>query len=228
MNFLPVFLRRITFALALLLATGAVFAAEPVTNRYAGTIDGFAKQDARTPPPAHPVLFLGSSTFTMWKDVGAVFSDLPVLNRAFGGSQLSDQLFWFDRVAKPYAPSKVVIYCGENDLAGGKSIEQVLADGCAFFARLEDAFPNVPIIYVSIKPSLKRWAIWPKIQEANLRFRKECAKQSNRRFVDTTAAMLGVDGKPLPDIWKEDGLHMNPKGYAIWIPILRKALDDAK
>lgn len=228
MNSLPVFLRRITFALALLLATGAVFAAEPVTNRYAGAIDSFAKQDARTPPPAHPVLFLGSSTFTMWKDVGAVFSDLPVLNRAFGGSQLSDQLFWFDRVAKPYAPSKVVIYCGENDLASKKSVDHVVADGRTLFERLETTFPNVVILYVSIKPSPSRESLWPAFREANARFREECAKHPNRVFVDIVPAMLGADGRPFPDIWMQDRLHMNEKGYALWIPVLRKALDEAK
>lgn len=220
--------RCFALALALLLAAGTALAAEPVTNRYAGTIDGFAKQDARTPPPAHPVLFLGSSSFTMWQDVGAAFPDLPVLNRGFGGSQISDQLIWFNRVAKPYAPSKIVIYCGENDLASGKSVAQVLADGRALFERLEEAFPNVPILYVSMKPSPKRWAIWPKFQEANALLREECAKRPNRRFVDITAAMLGADGKPLPDIWKPDELHMNEKGYALWIPVLRKALDEAK
>ena len=74
----------------------------------------------------------------------------------------------------------------------------------------------------------KRWAIWPKFQEANALLREECAKRPNRRFVDVTSAMLGADGKPLPDIWKPDQLHMNEKGYAIWVPILRKALDEAK
>jgi lysophospholipase L1-like esterase len=219
---------RLVLALTLLLPAGAAFAAEAVTNRYSRSIEAFEAQDAAKPPPAHPVLFLGSSSFTLWKDVGAAFPDLPVLNRGFGGSHLSDQLFFFDRVAKPYAPSKVVIYCGENDLAGGKSVEQVVADGRALFERLEAAVPNVPILYVAMKPSLARWKLWPKFQEANALFRDECAKKPNRRFVDVTAAMLGADGQPLPDIWKPDGLHMNEKGYALWVPILRKALDEAK
>lgn len=228
MKALPFPFRRFALALVLLLAAGAAFAAEPVTNRYAGTIDGFAKLDAAKPPPEHPVLFLGSSTFTKWKDVGAAFPDLPILNRGFGGSQFSDQLFWFDHVAKPYAPSKVVIYCGENDLAAKKSVDQVVADGRALFERLEATFPNVVILYVSIKPSPSREPLWPAFREANARFREECAKRPNRVFVDIVPAMLGADGRPFPEIWLQDRLHMNEKGYALWIPVLRKALDEAK
>ena len=41
-------------------------------------------------------------------------------------------------------------------------------------------------------------------------------------FVNTFDLMLGPDGLPRPDIYVEDQLHMNPKGYAIWRKPLRR------
>jgi lysophospholipase L1-like esterase len=41
-----------------------------------------------------------------------------------------------------------------------------------------------------------------------------------RKYVDVTAAMLGTDGQPKPDIFLKDRLHMNRKGYELWKPII--------
>ena len=36
--------------------------------------------------------------------------------------------------------------------------------------------------------------------------------------------MLGEDGEPLPDIFVDDGLHLNAAGYAIWAEAVRPYL----
>ena len=43
-------------------------------------------------------------------------------------------------------------------------------------------------------------------------------------FVDVWEPMLTEDGKPNPDLFVEDGLHMNEKGYVIWTRLVRESL----
>jgi lysophospholipase L1-like esterase len=43
-------------------------------------------------------------------------------------------------------------------------------------------------------------------------------------FIDVFHLMLGPNGLPRPDIFREDGLHMNAKGYAIWKEAIEPSL----
>ena len=58
--------------------------------------------EAANPPPTNAILFVGSSSIRVWPNLAATFPNHPVLNRGFGGSQMSEVLFYFDRVvARP-------------------------------------------------------------------------------------------------------------------------------
>ena len=41
-------------------------------------------------------------------------------------------------------------------------------------------------------------------------------KKKHSAFIDVYSKMLNSDGKPMDDIFLDDKLHMNNKGYAIW------------
>ena len=99
--------------------------ADPDPNRFAAEIKAFAEWDSRNAVPADPVLFVGSSSIRLWRTHES-FPDLPVVNRGFGGSQVSDLLHFADRVVFPYKPSVIVFYAGDNDLAAGKSAQRGL------------------------------------------------------------------------------------------------------
>jgi len=49
-------------------------------------------------------------------------------------------------------------------------------------------------------------------------------KRDDLAYIDIVPAMLKPDGTP-KDIFVQDNLHMTPEGYAIWTPIVTKALD---
>ena len=36
--------------------------------------------------------------------------------------------------------------------------------------------------------------------------------------------MLGPDGQPRPEIFLDDGLHMNAQGYTIWTNLVHDAI----
>lgn len=174
--------------------------------------------------PKGAVLFVGSSSIRMWKTVAADFPDLKVINHGFGGSQIADCTAYADRLIRPFAPSKIVLYAGDNDLAGGRSAEQLLADFREFVATVRNSFPATPIYFISVKPSPSRWRLAEKVKAANKLIADYVATEKNLHFINVFDAMLGPDGKPDPSLFIADNLHMNAKGYALWTRIIGKEI----
>ena len=44
-------------------------------------------------------------------------------------------------------------------------------------------------------------------------------------FVDIWTEMLGPSGEPRPELFVEDQLHMNERGYEIWTRVLRPVVE---
>ena len=197
---------------------------DPDPARFQSAIDAFQKQNRAQPPPDGAILFVGSSSIRMWP-TDARFPDLPVVNRGFGGSQISDVLHFFDEVVVPAAPRAVVFYAGDNDVADGKSAERVLQDYRAFAERVHARFPEADLLYLPIKPSLSRWRMWPEMARANEAVRRLSEDDDRLHYVDLATPMLGANGRPRPDLFLEDGLHLNERGYDLWTEILRPRLD---
>ena len=170
------------------------------------------------------MLFIGSSTIRIWKSLPRDFPELTVINRGFGGSQIADSTRYADRIAIPYHPSRIVMYAGDNDLAAGKTSEQVLEEFQDFVKKIRSALPYVPITFISIKPSIARWKIVDRIKKANSLIKEFAQGEKSIDFVDIYPAMLGADGKPRPELFRPDGLHMNANGYAILISALKPRL----
>lgn len=189
-------------------------------------VQKFKTADSAAFPAANQVLFIGSSSFTMWKDVQTYFPDRKILNRAFGGSTLADVIRYRYDVIFPYQPKQIVIYCGENDFASSDTVtvELVMQRFTTLFNYIRAKYKNVPVAYVSMKPSPSRVHLLNKYKEANQKIKSFLATKPNTKFVDVYNAMLNENGEPMPDIFLKDNLHMNAKGYAIWKTKLEKVL----
>ncbi|HEY2343709.1 MAG TPA: GDSL-type esterase/lipase family protein, partial [Chthoniobacteraceae bacterium] len=133
-------------------APAATAAATPATAapRFASEIAAFEKSDAEHPPEKGAVLFIGSSSIRLWKSLAQDFPNQHVLNRGFGGSEISDSIGYIDRIVVPYAPRLIVMYAGGNDIHSGKSAERVIDDFKTFVEKVRGKLPNVPIDYISI------------------------------------------------------------------------------
>lgn len=184
-------------------------------------IGAFLEIDKKQSPPANAILFTGSSTVRMWTSLRDDFPQFNVINRGFGGSRLDDLVFFAPQIVLPYKPKKIVVYSGENDIEAKEPAENALSDFKAFIAFRDKNLPKTPIIYISMKPSILRWNLWPEMNRGNELIKAEIARHKNVRYVDIAKKMLGPDGgKPPSDIFVADGLHLNAKGYAI----IREAL----
>lgn len=192
--------------------------------KWDGEMNKFAALDEEKMPEKNGILFVGSSSIRMW-DTDASFPDLDVTNRGFGGSQTSDVLYHFDKVVKKYEPSKIVFYCGDNDIAKGKSPQKVICDFKAFMKLVYEELPEgATVYYLPIKPSLKRWEMWDEMNEVNMAIKKFADQVEQLEYVDTATVLLTEEGKPRDDIFMKDGLHLNETGYNLWNPVVRKAI----
>ena len=183
---------------------------------FRNEIEAFRNADSVTVPEPGLIVFTGSSSIRGWHELDTYFPERRVINRGFGGSRWSDALYYFDDIVTPYQPGQVVLYSGENDIAAGKSPRTVKRLFKAFYKRFTNEFPDTPLIYVSIKPSIARWAMFEDMQKANTMIRRYIRRKKHVDYVDVVPGMLDENGKPLPEIFLGDGLHMNPSGYAIW------------
>jgi lysophospholipase L1-like esterase len=199
-------------------------------NRFAQEIKAFADWDSKNAIPAAPVLFVGSSSIRLWHTHES-FPDLPVINRGFGGSQISDIIHFTDRVVLPYQARVIVFYAGNNDIAAGKSAQRVLEDWRKFVKLVQASQPTARVIFLAINPSRSRWPFWPDVKKANELIQAFCKGDPRLIFADGSALFLGADGMPDASLFANDQLHLNAQGYAVWTkaltPILQKALTSA-
>jgi lysophospholipase L1-like esterase len=210
-------------AMALLSPRLASAQNDPDPGRFAEEIAAFEAWDLKNARPDSPVLFTGSSSIRFWH-TGIYFPDLPVVNRGFGGSHISDVNFYLGRAVLKYAPRAIVFYAGDNDIASGKTPEHVVEDYKVFVARVHALLPEVEIFFIPIKPSLARWALWPQMSRANAMIAEYTAGSPRLHYIDVATPMIGVDGTPRPEFFLEDGLHLNRDGYDLWAQIARPQL----
>lgn len=200
--------------LFLLVAVATNIQAQP----FADEIAAFKKKDAVSFPPKHAILFVGSSSFRKWTDVQNYFPGYPIINRGFGGSTLPDVIRYEKDIIFPYQPKQIVIYCGENDVAASDTITGtiVFERFKKLFTDIRTKFPNIPIAFISLKPSPSRWSMRDRMMKANQLIKDYLKHKKNAVFINVWNSMLGKNGEPMKEIFVEDYLHMNAKGYAIW------------
>lgn len=192
-------------------------------SRWESAIAAFEKQDLQKPPPKQAILFVGSSSIRLW-DLAKSFPELDVINRGFGGSHIADSAHFADRLILKHQPRLVVVYAGDNDLAAGKTPEQLLADYQSLVSAIHKALPKTPIAFIAIKPSLDRWHLYDQQCKTNALIVGFCKKDERLFFIDIVKPMLGKDGKPRPELFVADGLHLSPRGYELWAKIVKPYL----
>ena len=188
-------------------------------------IESFKKQDSIVFPTHYKTLFIGSSSFTFWKSIKKDLPEYEPLNRAFGGSTLLDVIRYRKDIIDKYNPERIVIYCGENDIASSDTITgTVVFDRFKLlYKHIRERFPTINIYYFSMKPSPSRWSMKERMLDGNRKIEKFCKKEKNVYFISIWDEML-LDSKPNPTLFIEDKLHMNSKGYEIWVQKIRKSI----
>jgi lysophospholipase L1-like esterase len=184
-------------------------------------IQSFKTSDSLQPPPEQAIVFVGSSSFKMWKNLDQYFPEHAVINRGFGGSSLPHVIDYVDEIVIPYNPKQVVIYCGENDFMSDTVTSDIVVRRFKNLFEILRKHTRAEIIFLSMKPSPSRQHLMPQIAAANNSIKQFLKKKRMATYVDIWAPMLDANGSPRKELFLKDMLHMNESGYAIW----QKALE---
>lgn len=188
-------------------------------------IQEFKKQNLQSPPPENAILLLGSSSFTMWKDVGNYFPDKTIINRGFGGSRLVDLNYYSEELLNPYHPKQIIIYCGENDIAYDKEKTTAKTTFKRFkklYKTIRSKYPKIEVDYISMKRSPSREQFWPEMKKANAKIERFMTRKSNAEYIDIVTPMEDHNGNVRKDLFLDDMLHMKPNGYEIWAKTMKR------
>ena len=216
------FLFRIFFIALVCLSAGSFAQNKPFWKE----MQQFQHQDSIAMPAKNGIVFTGSSSIRMWKDLETIYKEYNVINRGFGGSVLPQVNDNIDQVILRYKPRQVVIYCGDNDIASGASAEEVLTRFSTLFNNIRKELPRTSIAFISMKLSPSRSKFVPEVIKGNALVKEFIAKQKNAAFIDIATKMLDSKGEMRPELFQNDMLHMKPAGYEIWAkeitPYLKK------
>ncbi|MFL6716055.1 MAG: SGNH/GDSL hydrolase family protein [Burkholderiaceae bacterium] len=205
--------------------SGATDVHAAIDPRWTSSFDAFANADKQQMPAPGGVLFVGSSSIRLWDNLEQQFNTAPiVVKRGFGGSRMEDCAAYLSRLVIPYKPRTVVVYAGENDLAEGRRPEQVLRSFTRFVEGVRAALPATRIAYVSIKPSIARAGMLDDIRATNALISDYVSHLDNARYIDVFTPMLDSNGAPRAELFREDRLHLNQAGYALWHKLISPSL----
>ena len=204
---------------------------DPDPSRYKNGKDGdelyinqFISWDQKNTFTDNGILFIGSSSIRKWP-TSKYFNFKSIINRGFGGAHISDVNYYFSSIVEKYSPKIIVLYAGDNDIAGKKTPEQVLEDYKEFSYLVSTNLPKTKIIFIPIKPSPARWSMWNNMSIANRLIQTYINSDRMQLYVDTSNPMLNKKGKPNGNLFISDSLHLSAKGYDLWSKILKPVLD---
>ncbi len=196
----------------------------PPPTLWESEILAFEAQDQIDPPPENAIVVIGSSSINYWDTIEDDLYPLPIIARGFGGSTMNGAVYYADRIVTVYNPKMVVIYEGDNDIFFKISPATLLETYITFINKVRSTLPDVPIYFISIKPSVSRWNLWQRCVTANALIETHNSQDPLLHYIDVASSMLDAEGKVRTELFKADGLHMNAQGYEVWTAIIKPIL----
>ena len=187
-------------------------------------INEFKRLDKKNFPGKGKILFTGSSSIRFWDSLEEDMEPLEVLNRGFGGAQISHVIHHFEDIVKPYNPKAIVFFCGTNDLTALKTPEETVHDFKKFLSLVRNEFGNIKVYVIGIKPTVDRLYLDEEERIFNNLISSLTSNDAYLEYINIWDPMLNQDGTRMPELFIEDGLHMNEKGYEIWTKKVRESL----
>ena len=187
-------------------------------------INEFKRLDKENFPKKGKILFTGSSSIRFWDSLEEDMEPLQVLNRGFGGAQISHVIYHFEEIIKPYNPRAIVFFCGTNDLTALKTPKEAMNDFKNFLNLVRNEFGNIKVYVIGIKPTVDRLYLDEEERIFNSLIRSLADGDAYIEYINIWDSMLNQDGTRMPELFIEDGLHMNEKGYEVWTKKVRESL----
>lgn len=210
-------LKYYLLALTIILLIGQITSQDP--HRFDEEINVFLEDD-KTIDRENLIVFTGSSSVRIWSSLQTDFQGYNIINRGFGGSHMSDLLFFSDQLINQYQPDKVFIYEGDNDISAKESREDILKEAKALVDKIWSTSPETEIYFIAAKPSVARWNLREEYEQFNYALSLWTLLKTKVHFIDVWTPMINDQDEVMPDLFLGDNLHMNAKGYKIWAEVI--------
>jgi hypothetical protein len=217
-----------------LLLSICIFACSPTrkfrdaAKSWEPEIQKLEARDKTEKDPDNAILFIGSSSIRLWKNIQQDMAPYPVIQRGYGGAKFTDLLVYAKRIVYPHQFRAVAVFVA-NDITGAKD-DKTPREVLGMFKSLEKIIrkknKNQPIYFIAITPNKSRWKVWPQQREANALIQAYCKTKKNLQFIETEAKYLGTDGLPIDEYFIGDKLHQTQKGYDVWASVIKNKLNE--
>jgi len=192
-----------------------------IMEHHKRRLDKFSKE----PMSTGKLLFLGNS-ITEGGPWAELLNDPTVVNRGIGGDFSYGILNRLDEIIER-KPSKLFLLIGINDI-GNDIPDAVIADNVKkIIVRLQKETPGTHIFLQSILPVNPEYPGFPQHYDKQYhvlmtnQLLYKTALETNVNFVNLFPLFLD-DRQRLHADLTGDGLHLNRKGYEIWVSHLKK------
>jgi hypothetical protein len=203
-----------------------IYQAKPEVIAWENDIQQFEQLDLSISYPENALLFAGSSSIRLWTTLGKDMAPYPVIQRGYGGAKLSDFVVYADRIFRSH-PCKAIVIFIANDITGSDqdmSPEKVAGLFRYLLKTIRKTHPETPVFWIPVTPTESRWKVWPLIMKSNSVIKDICDRRKNTYFIRTDFAFLNENGQPRNELFRDDKLHLNEKGYAVWTEIIKKEI----
>ena len=174
------------------------------------------------------VLWMGDSDTDYWKNTGSISPGS--YNVAVGGYTCEDVLNHFDAMMETFAPSKIIMTCGENDLFTA-TVDQTFARFSTIVEKVVAMESTLIAFGTKDEPSTSE--LWKKYADYDSKIitlaqclSTDIASEPPLVFVDVNPAFKSI-GNPT-SLYAADQLHLSSEGYALWDTWASLALAEAK
>lgn len=190
-------------------------------------MEDFAERNATETHPDHAILFMGSSSIRLWKNIVEDVAPYHPIQRGFGGSNFSDLAIFADTILAPHRYRGVVIFCANSlvETPDDPLLEEVVVQFSHTIATVQRLAPGTPVFLIAVTPTESRWNLWPGLKALNTRLQAICDQDPQLHWIDTEDAFLNAQGLPRADLFGQDRLHLNRDGYRVWSGLIRRGLD---
>lgn len=188
-------------------------------------IAAYEKMQRDNPVEPGGTVFVGSSTWRLWKGIEKDFEQFQAVNRGFGGSKIPEQIAAHERIVLPLKPKRIVFFCGTNDLAAKTDSVKVYENFIRYLSLVWKHDPALEIYFVSASRAPVRKEYWANGDIFNAKLKDLAEKATGLHYIDVVSAMNDEKGETREDLFIADRLHLNRTAQELWIPIITKAIE---
>ena len=168
--------------------------------------------------PEQAILFYGSSSIRLWDNIETDMAPFPVVRRGYGGASLHDAAYFARRVLTPIDYRALVLFVG-NDIWGNeydKTPEEMefLADKIVRTSRRHEK--SAPVFFIEVTHVPARAHLIKEWDAANAKLKAYADEHDFVHFIPTRDLYIKENGQIREDLFREDNIHQNEAGYAIW------------